>query len=84
MPVNATPIYSAEDLGKIMGPKGTPITEGEARSILTGPDRSSVRIYGVLSDGQLVKVASEYYLDKYDLAAVWVSGTTVADMIRKA
>lgn len=67
----------------------TALTIEQARELLDAPSGSRPRIYGVIGggdecSGQIVKIGSIEYLERFQYDRVWLSGTTVADLIRKA
>ena len=78
-----------EDLAKVVG-SGDLIGPETARRLLDAPSGSRPRIYGYLrsgeSAGQVVALRSEFYLGRHerDLQAIWLSNTTLADLIQKA
>lgn len=81
---------SPADLDKAAGTHAEIIPVEQARELLDAyPSGSRPRIYGYLARGecagQLVKIHSTYYLDKHgtDLQAVWLSHTTLADLVSK-
>ena len=75
--------YSADEKRKIMGPNSTEITLEQAHELLDSEPQNRPRIYGLM-DSQIVKLASLYYLEKYPVEFLWVSNTTVADLISRA
>ena len=70
------------DYEKIAGPNATFISNDKARELLSAPSGERVRIYG-LTDNQIVKIASNYYLDKYNCEKLWISNTTIADLLSR-
>lgn len=59
------------------------------RQFLDFPPGDRPRVYGLLKDGQIVKIASNHYLDKYTedgslMEPVWISNTTIRGLVRKA
>lgn len=64
-----------------MKPRDTEITREQAAELLKAPSGQRPRIYATWR-GQIVKVPSQYYLDKYrDTDAIWLSGTTLNDLV---
>lgn len=79
-----------EQLAKIPAGSHTMVTPGTVAALVDREPTSRPRIYGYMERGiyagQIVSIPSAHYLDKYreDLGAAWVSGVTVADLVRKA
>ena len=78
------------DLAKVIGPTSEQIDMDTARDLLDAPSHHRPRIYGYLHKGQgagqIVALRSNQNLDKYlpELQAVWLSQTTLADLISRA
>ena len=69
-----------------MPDKNTPINRTQAALLLQAPSGKRPRIYGqVSSDSEILAIRSQYDLDRFpDVHILWLSGTTLADLIRKA
>ena len=67
----------------------TDLTIEQAREFISNHDAyGAVRLYGVIADGeesegQIVAIKSEYYLNKYVFSRIYTNNTTIKDMIRK-
>jgi hypothetical protein len=90
MPLNATHPYNEYEMSLLMGYHAEPITEDEARALLTRHAQQVYgerpRIYGLLWDNvQRVTIKSLDDLDRLSVSALWLTNTTTADLIiRKA
>lgn len=65
---------------------GTPITFDTARELLNAPSGQRPRIYGrIFGTEQIVAIRSRQNMDTHEdmLAEVWVSDTTIADIITR-
>lgn len=63
------------------------LTIQAARNILTEPGYDAYgnfRIYGILDDGQILAIKSEYQLDRFAYARVWVKSNNGMIPIRRA
>lgn len=76
-------MLTEEQALKIAGPKATLIDYAQAEELLSEESGQRPRIYGY-HNGQIVKLASVHYLQKYAPERIWISGTTLADLVRKA
>lgn len=75
----------SDDYAKIAGPNAEFITEDQARAMLSAPSGSRPRIYALHEEsGQIVKLTSIHYLEKYAPKRIWLSRTTMRDLIRPA
>ena len=81
---------SPETVAKIPAGKYVLIDVHTTERALNAPSGSCPRIYAYLergeSAGQIVKLASLYYLEKYegDIGFAWTSDNTLADLIQPA
>lgn len=79
---------SADEMAQVPAGPHSFITYAQAFDALGAPSGSRPRIYGYLergeSAGQIVKLASQYYLEMHgpNLGFAWVSDSTIADFIR--
>ena len=67
--------------------KDTDITADQAREYLSLPSGTRPRIYGEGTgplEGQIVSLQSIYHLETKPVGRIWLSGTTVADLIHRA
>lgn len=74
---------SEAEFRDVAGPKAERVTVELARELLGGESGTRPRMYGYTGE-HIVKLASVYHLERQPLQCVWVSGTTVADLIGKA
>jgi hypothetical protein len=82
MPLNTKHNYSAEEMVKIAGAKATFITEDEAREILADDNlKYSVRMFGLFEDGRQIVKINTGSIDRLNVSAIWISGTTISDLI---
>ncbi len=73
-----------EEFQKVAGPKATRVDFDTARELLEQEPSKRPRIYA-LWEGQIVKIASvEKLIQYWPTQALWVSGTTISDLIQKA
>lgn len=75
--------HSEADWAKIAGPKAEFISAETARRLVSREPGTRPRVYGFWS-GQIVSVLSTYDMDRRVCERYWLSGTTVADLVRKA
>jgi hypothetical protein len=76
--------YTADQLAKIPAGPHKFIDAEAVPPILKGTSR----VYGLAAipngGDQIVRIQGQRDLDRFDLHALWVSGTTLADLIRPA
>lgn len=77
------------DQAKVPTPGYTPLTWDELATAVALPVGERPRLYGYLEDGnggQIVTIRSQYDLERFDnlISFAWMSGTTIADLIRRA
>lgn len=85
MPIIKT-TYTPDELAKVPAGKHTFIDEQTARELLaSNPLDQRIYAFASIPGGrdQIIAIKSEHALDKYDLHAVWVSGNTIADIIKQ-
>lgn len=89
MPINDQNVSKAPSEVREMNENDTPLTYEQASELLSAPSGHRPRIYGTLPGGhecagQIVAIRSQHYLDLYDCDRIWLSGTTVADLVGRA
>lgn len=85
MSSSTTPEYTQENLRKIAGDDAEFISRERAAIILGTPSGSRSRMYGIHpTTGEIVRLASQHYLDAYSPEHIWINGTTFADLIGRA
>lgn len=89
--VYATTALTPAEQAKVPAGAYTPLLWAELEKALSLPSGSRPRIYGYLEPtedrgGEIVAIRSQYYLDEYAgrLSFAWLSGTTIADLVRAA
>lgn len=85
MPIIKT-TYTPEELAKVPAGKHTFIDEQTARELLaSNPLDQRIYAFASIPGGrdQIISIKTERSLDQHDLHAVWVSGNTIADIIKE-
>jgi len=81
---------SSNEIEKVIGPRSALVALSDARIALGVASGDRPRVYAYLSRGesagQIVKLSSAHYVDKYAdfIEFAWVSGATVADLVGPA
>lgn len=75
--------HSEADWSKIAGPKAEFVSAETARRLVSGEPGTRPRVYGFWS-GQIVAIRSTYDMDRLVCERHWLSGTTLAVLVKKA